>query len=262
MKKIIVTSFMLLFSMVLAMAQSSSDKEEGVSKFTLGAFGGLNIPQLTGGGGNPLSEKWSSRKGDAFGLTFTWNECSNFAWRADVLYSSEGGQRNGMQGLDASSFNPQVPAGTYFYANYKNESILNYFEIPIMAKYSFPLTKTSKFYVNAGPYVGFLLNAKQKTSGSSIVYADKAGTEPVSVNPLTGEPFPVSFDASTNITNQINTVNFGLTGGIGFAQSVGYGEIVLDIRGAYGLTSVQHDSGDGNNHIGNLLISLGYTIPL
>lgn len=252
MKKIIVTSFLLVCSMVLTMAQSSSDKS--ASKFTLGAFGGLNIPQLTGGGGNPLSENWSSREGAAFGLTFNWNTGSHFAWRADILYSSEGGQRNGTQALDASSFNSQVPAGTYFYANYKNESILNYLEVPVMAKYSFSLSKSSKLYVDLGPYVGFLLNAKQKTNGSSIVYADAAGTQPVSSE--------VSFDATTKIKDQINDVNFGLTGGIGFTQSVGFGEVVLDLRGAYGLTSVQSDSKNGDNHIGNLLISLGYSIPL
>ena len=118
MKKILVTSFVLVCSMAMAMAQSASDK--GASEFTLGAFAGFNIPQLTGGGGNPLSENWKSRQGGAYGLTLNWNTGTHFAWRADVLYSSEGGQRNGLQGLDASSINPQVPTGTYFYANYKN----------------------------------------------------------------------------------------------------------------------------------------------
>lgn len=260
MKKIIVTSLMLACSMVLVMGQCTSDK--AVPRFTLGAFGGLNIPKLTGGGGNPLSENWSSRQGAAFGLTFTWNTGTHFAWRADLLYSSEGGQRNGMQALDGTSFNPQVPAGTYFYANYNNESILNYLELPVMAQYSFSLSKSSRFYVDFGPYAGLLLNAKEKTNGLSIVYADLAGTQPVSVNTQTGQPFLVPFDASTDIKKQINTINFGLTGGIGFTQNVGFGAVVLDLRGAYGLTSTQHYSADGDNHIGNLLISLGYSIPL
>ena len=260
MKKIIVTSFVLVSSIVMTMAQSVSDKS--VYNFTLGAFVGLNIPQLEGGGGNPLSENWMSRQGDAYGLTLNWNTGSHFAWRADLLYSSEGGQRNGMQALAGSSFNPQVPAGTYFYANYNNESILNYLELPVMAKYSFKLSKSSNLYVDFGPYVGFLLNATQKTGGSSIVYADAAGTRPVTVNPQTGQPYAASFNANTDITKQINTIYFGLTGGLGFTQNVGFGALDLDLRGAYGLTTIQHVVANGDNHIGNLLISLGYSIPL
>lgn len=260
MKKFIISSILLACSMLFVIAQSSPDKS--ISKFSLGAFGGLNIPRLSGGSGNPLSAGWSSRAGGAFGLTFTWNTLPHFGFSMDVLYSSEGGQRNGMQALDGSSFNPQVPVGTYFYATYNNESILNYLNVPLTAKYSFPICKSTKLFLEFGPYVGFLLNAKEKTSGSSIVYSDPAGTQAVSVDPESGQVFSTSFDANTDITKQINTVNFGLAGGAGFSQFVGFGEIILNIRGAYGLTNIQKYSKDGKNNTGNLLISLGYSIPL
>lgn len=260
----LVVAFMSSIIFMTAQNMSGSKNSTNVkeSAFSLGAFGGLNIPDLTGGGGNPLSEGWSSRQGGAFGLTLDWNTGTHFGWRADVLYSSEGGQRNGMQALAASSFNPQAPANTYLYANYNNESELNYLEIPVMAKYSLFLSKSTKFYIDFGPYMGILLNAKQITSGSSIVYADAAGTIPVTVNPQTGQPYPVPFNANTDITNQINTINFGLTGGIGFSQGVGFGSIFLDFRGAYGLTTIQKYSQNGTSHTGNLCISLGYSIPL
>ena len=234
------------------MAQSSSDKS--ISNLKIGAFVGLNMPKLTGGGGNPLSENWSSREGGAFGVTVSWSTGPHFAWRADVLYSSEGGQRNKMQGIDGSSINPQVPVGTYYYANFKNQSILNYLEVPVMGTYSIPLSNSSHFYVDFGPYIGFLLNANQKTRGSSIVYADPEGTQAISV-------VPVSFDADTDIKDEIHTINLGLTGGIGLTQKVGFGELVLDLRGAYGLTNIQKYPEDGSNHIGNLLVSLGYSVP-
>jgi len=261
MKKIIATLFILLCSM--NMVWSQSPLKNGVSRFTIGAFGGLNIPKLTGGGGNPLSENWSSREGTAFGLTFTWNTGPHFAWRADMLYSSEGGQRDGMQAIDGPSYNSQVPAGTYFYANFKNESILNYLEVPIMGKYSFLLSKSSKFYADFGPYLGFRLSARQKTKGSSIVYADQGGNTPVSFNPQTGNPAAVSMDSDTNIKDQIKTVSLGLTGGIGLTQRLGPGEVFFDLRGAYGLTNIQkYPETDGSNHMGNLLLSLGYSVPL
>ena len=260
MKKIIVTSVLLIYSMILAIGQPYAWRS--VPTFTLGAFGGLNTPKLAGGGGNPLSEGWSSRTGAAFGLTFTWNTSPRFALGTDVYYSSEGGQRNGMQALDGSSLSAQVPPGTYFYADYNNECILNYINVPIMAKYYFPLSKYSRLYLNFGPYVGFLLNARQITSGSSVVYADAAGTQPISYDPQTGQTVPVPFDADTDITDQINSLNFGLTGGAGITQKVGFGEIILNLRGAYGLTNLQKYPQDGKNHTGNLLISLGYSIPL
>jgi hypothetical protein len=249
MKKLFTTAFVIVCFIAVSFAQSSSDNS--VPKFTLGVFGGLNIPDLTGGGGNELSRDYSSRIGEAFGLTASYSLSSNFALRADALYSSEGGKRNGFQAIE---FNPSSP-GKYLYANIDNESILNYFEIPVMLKYTIPLCKSSKFYIDFGPYVGFLLNAKEKISGTSNIYEDRAGTIPIL-------PAAISQDSNTTITSSINPINFGLTGGIGITQSIGFGEIFLDVRGAYGLTVIQKNTQDGNNHNGNLLMALGYSVSL
>lgn len=260
MKKLFITLMVVCFAATSIFAQNG--KKENKRTFQLGVLGGLNIPNLTGGNGNPLSEGWSSRTGEAFGITAIFNLGHHFDLQSDVLYSSEGGKRDGMQAIDGSSINPQVPAGTYFYANFHNQTILNYLEIPVMIKYNIPVGKSSAFYADFGPYAGFLLNARLKTSGSSVVYADKAGTQPVTVNPNTGQPIAMPFDADTDITNNNKAVNFGLTGGIGYSQGVGFGTASLDVRGAYGLTTIQKDPQNGNSHIGNLLIALGYSIPL
>ena len=251
MKKLTTTLFVLVCLTSLSFSQSSPLKSS--TDFSVGIMGGINIPRLSGGNGNELSRDYTSRSGPAFGLTASLGLGPHFALTADLLYSSEGGKRNGFQALDASSINPQVPAGTYFYADFKNQSILNYAEIPVMVKYIIPFNKSQKVYVDFGTYVGFLLNAKQKTSGSSIMYADRAQTMPIVETAQ-------SFNASTDITSDINTVNFGLTGGVGFAQSVNSNEIFLDVRGAYGLTVIQKESQNGNSHNGNLLIDLGYSL--
>ena len=253
MKKFLSVAFMMVCLTTFLSAQQSLDTNG--KKFTLGVLGGLNIPQLSGGNGNELSRDYSSRRGEAFGLSAFWYLNSKFAIGANALYSSEGGQRNGMQAIDGHAFNNMLPAGTYLYADFNNESILNYLEIPVMVKYSVPVTPASDFYVNLGPYTGFLLNAKQKTSGSSVVYADRSATIPVS-------PGPVSFDASSNTTSSIRSVNFGLTGGVGLTQSIGIGDLFLDLRGAYGLRVIQKDPADGSSHSGSLLIALGYSFPL
>jgi hypothetical protein len=260
MKKAIVSLFVFSTLTLLTFAQHRAANNE--SKVTLGLFAGLNIPQLSGGNNNEMSRDYTSRLGAAFGLTTSYSLGSALALRADVLYSSEGGKRNGLQAIEASSFNPEAPAGSYLYADFNNESILNYIEIPVLLKYSFLKNKPSNFYVDFGPYIGFLLNATQKTSGSSIVYADATGTQPITVDPESGQPYAVPFGATTDIKSDINAFNFGLTGGIGFEQKAGKGQLFLDLRGAYGLTTVQKDSKNGESHNGYLLISLGYTISL
>ncbi len=244
MKKVYVSLLVFITVTMLSSAQSKS---------SIGILAGLNIPRLSGGNNNELSRDYTSRSGAAFGLTSSLYLGSNLSLRVDVLYSSEGGQRNGIQAFDATTVNPLIPAGTYFYADYKNESILNYAEVPVMLKYSVPLNKSSKFYLNVGPYVGFLLNAKERTSGSSIIYADR--TEQVIIVPVAQ-----SFDANTNITSEINKLNFGVTGGGGFTQEISSGEIFIDIRGAYGLKVIQKLSQNGSSHNGNLLIDLGYAL--
>jgi len=253
MKKLFFTIFVLISFIAGSFAQySRSGDDKGLS---VGVFGGLNIPRLSGGNGNELSRDYSSCSGVAAGLTSSLDLSSHFSLRVDFMYSSEGGRRDGIQAFDASSFSPLLPPGTYLYASYNNESILNYAEIPILLKYLFPVNKASKFYADFGPYVGFLLNARQKTSGSSIIYADRGET-------ITVVPQDQSFDASTDISKSINHLNVGLTGGLGFLQKLGFGQVFIDVRGAYGLMVIQKEKANGSSHNGNLLIDLGYSIHL
>lgn len=246
----------ILTTLIILTASSFAQKPviTGKSKFSAGVFGGINLPRLSGGNDNELSRDYTSRSGAAFGVSLSVYLGSNFFLRLDGLYSSEGGKRNGIQAFDASTINPLAPAGNYFYAIYDNESILNYFEMPLLIKYNFPLNKSSKFFLDFGPYVGFLLNAKQETKGSSLIFADREQTVVIS-------PVAQSFDANTDITNDINTTNFGLTGGGGVSTRVGSaGEVFIDIRGAYGLTTIQKEKQNGSSHTGNLLVDLGYAL--
>jgi hypothetical protein len=246
MKKILV-----VLAVVFLTTISYSQPSGRASTFSLGIFGGINIPRLSGGSGYELSRDFTSRAGAAFGITSSVYVGSNFTLRLDFMYSSEGGKRNGVQAFDASTLNPLVPSGTYFYADYNNESILNYFEVPLLLKYSFPLGKSTKFYVDLGPYAGVLLNAKQKTKGSSLIYADRGETQVV-------VPVAQPFDANTDVTSDIKSFNAGVTAGGGISQNFGSGELFVDLRGAYGITSIQKDKKNGSSHTGNLLFDIGY----
>ena len=149
-----------------------------------------------------------------------------------------------------------LPPGTMLYANFQNEAILNYLEIPITAKFTWG--DRLKYYINAGPYAGVLLNATQKTDGTSQLYLDNRGTQPLGIQ---GQPMPAQvFNANTDIKKDINLVNFGLTGGIGLTYPVGgSGQVILDARGAYGITTIQKDKdANGKSRTGGLFLTLGY----
>ena len=98
-----------------------------------------------------------------------------------------------------------------------------------------------------------LLHAEEKTRGSSYIYEDPQGNQPIS-------PSPVDFTSNTDVTSDIHKFNVGVTGGIGISQSFGGKNLVfLDGRFEYGLVNIQKYSEDGKDNTGNVLISLGYS---
>ena len=157
-----------------------------------------------------------------------------------------------------------VPPGLNLYANYNNETALNYLEIPLLARYTFDLAGTlglSRVYVDAGPYVGFLLSAKNTTGGMSSIYLDKSGT-PLLLPPA-GQPLPpLDFTASTDVKSDIQKLNTGITGGIGLARTFGPGDLILDARGAYGLRDIQTDPKNGKNNTGSFVLAVGYELRI
>jgi len=253
MKKVFASS--LLFICFSAMLSAQSNPVDSGSKFTLGEFVGLNIPKLCDRSNNELTCGFAPRSGEAVGLTVSYPAGANFTLGADLLYSSEGGRRNGPQAMDASYLTPDTHAHNYLYADFDNEYILNYAEIPVLIKYNMAINHSTKFYVDLGPYAGYLLNAVQKISGTSNIYTDKAQTLPL-------EPTAETFSAFTDISNSIKPFNFGLSGGLGIIKEFGANSFFIDIRGAYGLTTIQKDSQCGMSHNDYLSLSFGYFVSM
>lgn len=251
--------FPLLISTFLLMAQTSH------AQVRIGVQGGLSVPDLSGGN-NEISQGYTSRLAPNFGITAQFVITNNFSIEPQVNFDGQGGQRNGLQPVtNLPPELPPLPNGSYYYANFNNMSILNYIEIPVLAKYTFELGRFG-LDVNAGPYVGFLLNATEKTGGTSQIYLDKNGTTPLAMPNGNGGYIPVpaqSFEASTDATNSINEVNFGIAGGVGIILPVTTRSCLsLDVRGLYGFTNVQKYAEDGTSHTGNLIVSLGYSYEL
>jgi hypothetical protein len=237
------------------------------NNFSIGLKAGVGIPSLTSGKkSTPLSEGYSSRLGFYGGLVSELSMSENFGFRAELNYSSQGGLRKGMQAMPipaefAALWQTYLPDYKYIYADIKSEAILNYIEIPVMAKFRVHPGRKFDFYVQAGPYVGVLLNAKDITKGNSSIYLDKAGNIPLDgVLALAGLPTvgEQSFDNTQDITSDIHRINAGLQGAVGFSMKTGNGEIFIEGGGNYGLLQIQKDEANGTNNTGAGTVVLGY----
>lgn len=235
------------------------------AQWDIGVKGGISIPNLTAGGSqqNPLNTGYSSRFGPDFGVSGEYRFTKLFSLEAAVEYSSQGGKKNGFQAFTpppelAAYFEEQnMTVPPYLYANYKSEAKLNYLMIPVLAKVGWDLGPQSpfRFYVAAGPFLGILLSAKQVTSGNSIVYLDAAGTEPLPAGSQ-------SFDQTTNIKDQLNTVNFGIDGHIGLSYALCHSKqqhLFVEAGGNYGFLNIQKGTANGKNNTGAAVATIGYS---
>ncbi|RMD95906.1 MAG: PorT family protein [Calditrichaeota bacterium] len=226
-----------------------------------GAKGGFSVPRLSGGD-TEQSQGFKSRFAPAFGLIAHRTLSSHFGVQVEVLYVGQGGKRDEMQPVPAENLTGlPLPPGVSLYADFKNEAILNYMEIPVLARYRLPVSSSLDAYLAAGPYMGVLLNAKTVTSGMSQLFLDGAGRAPVvdaQGNPLP----PMNFDDERSITSDIKKYNFGAAAGIGLALHTSSGLMFVDVRGTTGFTHIQRDERNGKNNTGALVITAGFLYNL
>jgi hypothetical protein len=228
-------------------------------QFSLGVRGGLSIPNLSASGSNenPLNTGYSSRLGPDFGIFGDFKISHVFSFQPMLEYSSQGGKKDGLQAFPTpAQFSPFFPTGTaptYLYADFKSEAKINYLMVPLLAKFGWNLRAKSplRIYVDAGPFAGFLLSAKQATSGSSAIYADAGGQQALPVGTQT-------FDTTQNIKSQLNSFNFGAEGNVGISYKTGNGNIFVEGGFNYGFLNIQKGTANGKNNTGAATVSLGY----
>jgi hypothetical protein len=238
------------------------------AQWDLGLQGGISIPNLSAGGSdnNPLNTGYSSRLGPEFAIFGEYHVNSLFSLVPKIEYSAQGGKKDGFQAMPtptelAQYFEQQgMPVPTYLYANFNSEAKLDYLLIPILAKFGWNLDTQRKFRITvaAGPYLGFLLSAKQVTSGNSYIYLDPAAKDTLPVGSQ-------SFDQTTDIKNQLNTTNFGVDGSVGIEYLFGAGQhdkIFFEAGGNYGFLNIQKGSANGKNNTGAATLMLGYAYKL
>ncbi|HEY2581396.1 MAG TPA: porin family protein [Mucilaginibacter sp.] len=236
----------------------------------LGVRGGISIPNLTSGGGDqtPLNTGYSSRLGADFGVFAEFKFSDLFSIQPMLEYSAQGGKKDGLQAFPtpaqyAQAFYPN-PAPQYLYANYNSTAKLNYLMLPVLAKFGWDL-KSSPFriYADAGPFLGYLIYAKQITTGSSEIYPPGgSGTQPppAGTPPLPGGP--QSFDNTQDIKDQTHKANVGIEGNVGLAYKFKKSYIFIEGGGNYGFISIQKGTTNGNNNTGAGTVAVGYSFWL
>ena len=222
-------------------------------KITLGVKGGFSIPNLTGGSSqNPLNNGYTSRLGGDGSIYGEYHLNKKFSVTFGLEYSSQGGLKKGFQ-----AFPNTVPPPTYLYANFKSEAKLDYLLVPVLARYTWKINKKSPFriYASVGPFAGYLLDAKQVTSGSSDIFADAEGTMKIASSQ--------SFDNTTNIKSQLYTFNVGIQGFAGTSYTLNKRSAVfIEGGGNYGFMSIQKGTANGKNYTGAGEVTVGFAYTI
>lgn len=248
-------SMLLLLSIIWLFSYHVTEAQQ----FALGVRGGISIPNLTAGSNNqnPLNTGYGSRLGPDASVFAEYKFSDLFSLQPMIEFSSQGGKKSGLQAFTTPdefvSMYPPGQAPPYLYANYKSEAKLNYLIVPLLAKFGWNF-KTSpwRIYVDAGPFAGILLSAKQVTSGNSPFYSDPAGQQP-----LPGGSH--SFDNTANIKSQLHRANVGVEGNVGISYQFGPNSLFVEGGGNYGFRNIQKDSRNGKNNTGAATAVIGYS---
>jgi len=261
-----------------------------IAQVKIGAKAGYSIGRITDDSDNIYTEEYESTSGFDLGVFVEYPVSELFSLQLELLYTQRGGERTGQQPIPTAALEDfgsivqlnymlhlqgkdPVTDTNPLYADFNNISELRYVEIPLLGKLGWG--DTWRFYVEAGPYVGFLASAKQKTSGTSLITLDAAGTDPLRVlnpfhdpsDPSTGPLWvpvpPQNFEADTDTKNELNSYNVGFHAGSGLIRKINEKhEVYVGFRGSWGARTIQKDKVFGESHVGGLVFSLGYAFTL
>ena len=228
-------------------------------KIELGFKAGLSVPNLTAGNSdNPINTGYSSRTGGAFAFHAEFHLSKRFSIQPELQYCAEGGKKNGNQAFSVpdeyAGFFPPDEVPQYLYADYKSTAKFNYLVLPVLAKYHFLQKNNWDLYGAAGPFISFLVYAKNVTSGTSSVYLDPGHRQALTEDR--------SFDHTEDIKNQLHKVNTGILGHIGVARHFGKHSIFIEGGGNYGFINIQKGTVNGKNKTGAAVIQLGYALVI
>jgi hypothetical protein len=173
-----------------------------------------------------------------------------------------------------------------FYADVKNTTKFDYLMIPLSLQVGKNLGgswKSWRVYAGAGPFVSFLLSAKQVSKGKSELHAnaDKTqtllnkiqsniaaigGVPPGMENTLDLLAYALEGEqeefGTIDIKDDLRKVNVGIQGDLGLSYQCNRNRFFFEAGGNYGLVRLQKETSNGSNHIGSATVTLGYAYQL
>ena len=270
-----------------------------------GIRGGMNMASMATVKSTPASDGYDGRIAPGWGIFTELQYNPTVSFRLGVEYSGLGGKKNGMQampwmrvineigseigmGITEQQLNALgavamclQQSGPYYYSNIENTARFDYVMVPLLAQFGRNVGQTPwRVYVNAGPFVSFILSGKQMAKGTDRMYSDASGTGTLwdyysqnaspQVQAFVAGEFPklnekldatVTFD-ETNTTGEMKAANFGVTGNLGIRYQHNRNYFFLEVGGNYGFYTAQDDDMNGSNRLGAFSVMAGYAFSL
>jgi hypothetical protein len=233
----------------------------------IGIKGGLSIPSLRAGESeNDWNKNYVSRRGPYFGAFAEIPLSRFFSFQPEIAYAAEGGKRNGIQPMGIPAQYLALFQGAfktdnaYIFADLNTTSRVNYIQVPLLLKFTYPVTHNGKLkiFAQAGPYLGYLVAAKQIVKTSDLhVYLDGQGFLQIPPG-LVHAFFGNSVDTVIDAKNDLHKFNAGVQAALGVSYDIGLGKIFAEGGGNYGFMYIQKGDEHGKNNIGAGTILFGY----
>lgn len=144
MKKNVLFAIVFLSSAII-FAQNES---KTISEIKYGIKGGINLANISGDDAGDANLFVGFNTGFFVEIPIA----DKFIFQPEIIYSAQGSKSEGEYIIDSSVYNVEATLK------------MNYINVPLMIKYKV----ANKFYLEAGPYIGFLTSAKVKAKISGI----------------------------------------------------------------------------------------------
>jgi opacity protein-like surface antigen len=206
MKKVFTTLLILLGIYSVSSAQTRSTTEIG---FNIG-YNASNIYYSHSDGSNDYKGGFNA------GISLEYYFSNNWGFKGKAIYDQKGWGNATLNFADGTEYGATVH--------------LNYLTIPLMADCHFG--RNRNWYLNFGPYVGFLLNANESVS-------------------------------NTDLKDGFNSTDFGFAAGIGVKFPVSNKvKMFVEVDGQAGLTDIFKDNPYSSIQNTRSSINVGFLIPM
>jgi hypothetical protein len=159
------------------------------------------------------------KPGFTAGVFINYPLSSSFSLQIEPAYFQQGG--NLISIYDYSIFLIPDPP---FLLEVKDQKVTYHnIDVPLLLKYEKEVGGL-KFFCDAGPSIGFNLNTNIITHVSA-----RSSSDPDEI------PVYYNFREEENISSNIETLQYGVTGGLGFEVPMGNHSLIFDIKYRYGL---------------------------